>query len=227
VRKLDLSDAQITKIEDTFLQHRGKLSGLRDALEREEKQLAPLLEAQNLETMRVNAQLERVLTARNELERENTRMLLAFRSVLNIEQWKELQAMQERQEPPPPPPPSAPPPPPPPPPPPMPPNASQDEDRRVYKIGDGVKAPLVLAQPLPPYTQEARDAKIEGLVLLQATILKDGKIKDTKVIRGLGYGLDESAVQTISTRWSFKPGTLNGKAVNVRVNIEVSFRLYK
>jgi len=47
-----------------------------------------------------------------------------------------------------------------------------------------------------------------------------------KVIRGLGYGLDESAINTIATKWRFKPGSLNGQPVDVQATIEVSFRLY-
>ena len=47
-----------------------------------------------------------------------------------------------------------------------------------------------------------------------------------RVIRGLGYGLDESAINTVATKWRFKPGSLNGRPVDVQANIEVTFRLY-
>jgi TonB family protein len=94
-----------------------------------------------------------------------------------------------------------------------------------YIIGDGVKAPIALRQPLPAYTEEARQARIEGFVLIQAIIRKDGTADTFKVLRGLGYGLDESAIQTIAFKWRFKPGTLNGTPVDVYANIEVSFRL--
>lgn len=96
----------------------------------------------------------------------------------------------------------------------------------VYTVGGGVMPPVVIAQPLPLYTEEARKARIEGLVLLQAIIRKDGSVDSFKVIRGLGYGLDESAINTIATKWRFKPGTLNGQPVDVQANIEISFRLY-
>ena len=96
----------------------------------------------------------------------------------------------------------------------------------VYGVGGGVKAPTVIFQPLPLYTEDARKARVEGLVLLQAIIRKDGSVDSFKVIRGLGYGLDESAINTIATKWRFKPGTLNGQPVDVQANIEVSFRLY-
>ncbi len=95
-----------------------------------------------------------------------------------------------------------------------------------YVVGGGVKAPVVISQPLPPYTEEARKARAEGIVLIQAIIRRDGSVDSFKVLRGLGYGLDESAINTIATKWRFKPGTLNGVPVDVQANIEVTFRLY-
>ncbi len=95
-----------------------------------------------------------------------------------------------------------------------------------YVVGNGVKAPVPIFQPLPAYTEEARKARAEGIVLIQAIIRRDGTVDSFKVIRGLGYGLDESAINTIATKWRFRPGTLNGQSVDVQANIEVSFRLY-
>jgi len=95
-----------------------------------------------------------------------------------------------------------------------------------YVAGNGVKPPTAIYQPLPAYTEDARKARAEGIVLIQAVIRRDGSVDSFKVIRGLGYGLDESAINTIATKWRFKPGTLNGVPVDVQANIEVSFRLY-
>lgn len=95
-----------------------------------------------------------------------------------------------------------------------------------YVVGNGVKAPEVLVKTLPAYTEEARKARAEGIVLIQAVIRKDGTVDSFRVLRGLGYGLDESAINTIATKWRFKPGTYNGTPVDVQANIEVSFRLY-
>ena len=89
-----------------------------------------------------------------------------------------------------------------------------------------MKPPIAIFQPLPAYTEEARKARAEGIVLIQAIIRRDGSVDSFKVLRGLGYGLDESAINTIATKWRFKPGTLNGTPVDVQANIEVSFRLY-
>jgi len=95
-----------------------------------------------------------------------------------------------------------------------------------YVSGRGIKDPVVLVQTLPAYTEEARKARCEGVVLIQAVIRKDGTVDSFKILRGLGYGLDESAIQTIATKWRFRPGTLNGTPVDVYANIEVSFKLY-
>lgn len=96
-----------------------------------------------------------------------------------------------------------------------------------YIVGNGVKPPVAIYQPLPPYTAEARNAHVEGVVALVAIIRKDGTVDSFRVVRSLGYGLDESAINTIAAKWRFKPGTFNGVPVDVQANIEVSFRLYK
>jgi periplasmic protein TonB len=95
-----------------------------------------------------------------------------------------------------------------------------------FVLGPGIKEPRALIQPLPPYTEEARKAHIEGVVVLQAVILSDGTVTSFKVLKGLGYGLDDSAINTISTKWRFSPGTRNGTKVDVIANIEVRFRMF-
>jgi Gram-negative bacterial TonB protein C-terminal len=52
-------------------------------------------------------------------------------------------------------------------------------------------------------------------------VLEDGSLANLKLVRGLGYGLDESAILTIQDRWRFQPGTVDGKPVNVEANIEI------
>ena len=93
-------------------------------------------------------------------------------------------------------------------------------------MGKRLTNPQVLYEAKPSYTEEARQAGIEGIVLLQAVVRKDGTADSIKVIKNLGYGLDESAFSTIASKWRFKPGTLNGIPVDVQIYIEVSFRLH-
>jgi TonB family protein len=95
----------------------------------------------------------------------------------------------------------------------------------TYEVAAGVTAPVPIDQPVPAYSEQARKARIEGVVTIQATFRKDGSVGNLKVIRSLGYGLDESAVNTIATRWKFKPGALNGVPVDVQARIDVRFHL--
>jgi periplasmic protein TonB len=95
-----------------------------------------------------------------------------------------------------------------------------------YVVGNGVSEPIPIYSPRPNYTEEARKARMEGVLVLQAVIRKDGSVDSFKVIKGLGYGLDEISISTISTKWKFKPGTFKGVPVDVLANIEVTFRLY-
>jgi TonB family protein len=96
----------------------------------------------------------------------------------------------------------------------------------VYEKAPGLKPPRPLALPMPPYTDEARRANVEGTVVLQMIVRKDGTTDSFKVLKGLGYGLDESAINTIAKKWRFQPGTLNGTPINVRISIETTFRLF-
>jgi periplasmic protein TonB len=104
-----------------------------------------------------------------------------------------------------------------------PPNEGGDE--RIYGgPGDNVKSPTILSKEKPKYTEEARRDKIQGVVILSAVFNKDGTINDVKVIRGLGFGLDEEAVKA-ALKIRFIPGTKDGKSVNVRARLEFTFSL--
>lgn len=98
-------------------------------------------------------------------------------------------------------------------------------DGGPYRIGGGVTNPVVLVQTTPKYTDDAIKAKVQGVVFLQAVIRKNGRADSFKVIRGLGYGLEESAIREIATNWKFKPGMKDGREVDVLATIEVTFTL--
>lgn len=103
--------------------------------------------------------------------------------------------------------------------------ASMQAERKIYKIGDdGVTAPKVIHKPEPSYTPEAREAKIEGRVLLSGVLDIDGKLHEVEVKESLDAGLDQKAVEAIGT-WRFEPARKAGEPVPVAVNIEVNFRL--
>jgi len=101
---------------------------------------------------------------------------------------------------------------------------SQGAGGQVFKVGGGVSAPSVRAKVDPEYTPEAQDAKLAGTVLLSVVIGTDGIAHDINVVKPLGMGLDEKAVEAIQ-KWLFNPGMKDGEPVQVRAQIEVNFRL--
>lgn len=101
----------------------------------------------------------------------------------------------------------------------------QAQDRHVYRVSEpGVVAPRVLSKVDANYTQEARDAKIEGTVVVDVEVHPDGKAHNLKVERTLDPGLDRSALDAISA-WRFQPATKNGKPIAVKATIEINFKL--
>jgi TonB family protein len=82
----------------------------------------------------------------------------------------------------------------------------------------------VLAKNEPSYTEEARAAKIQGAVVLNVVVGEDGSPRQVSVLRSLDPGLDQKAVETVSS-WKFRPGMKDGKPVAVQAQIEVNFRL--
>ena len=98
VAQLQLSDAQIKQIEDTFLEHRLKLIDLHADVERQEAKLQPLVEADQPDEAKVSAQVELLVAARGRLEKANIMMMLAIRKQLTVEQWKKLQTLQQQRE---------------------------------------------------------------------------------------------------------------------------------
>ena len=94
----------------------------------------------------------------------------------------------------------------------------------VYKIGGGVTAPTLISKVEPEYSEEARKAKFQGTVVLYVVVDEKGLPRDLRVVRALGLGLDEKAIEAVK-KWRFRPGYLNGKAVAVAATIEVNFRL--
>jgi protein TonB len=99
----------------------------------------------------------------------------------------------------------------------------------VAKVGAQQTAttmPVLVKDVKPQYTQEAREARIQGNVLLDAVVLKDGTVGEVTVTKSLDkeHGLDDQAVKALK-QWQFKPGTKDGKPADVRVSLEMSFTL--
>ena len=94
----------------------------------------------------------------------------------------------------------------------------------VYRVGGGVSQPAVIFKVDPEYSEEARKAKYSGTVMLAVIVDAEGKARDIHVVKSLGMGLDEKAIEAVE-KWKFRPGMKGGQAVNVRATIEVNFRL--
>jgi TonB family protein len=95
----------------------------------------------------------------------------------------------------------------------------------VYRVGGGVSEPRIIYDPDPEFSEEARKAKYQGVVVLSVIVGPDGRPHDIRVARSLGMGLDEKAIEAVN-KWRFVPSMKDGRPVPVEVNIEVHFRLY-
>jgi len=89
----------------------------------------------------------------------------------------------------------------------------------------GVTEPQVIFNPEPSFSDEARKAKAQGIVLLLLVVGQDGHPYDIRVRQSLGMGLDEKAIEAVN-RWRFKPATLNGQPVATKIAVQVDFHLY-
>ncbi len=94
----------------------------------------------------------------------------------------------------------------------------------AYRMGSGITPPILRKQVRPIYTQDALSKKIEGTVVLEVVILKEGRIGDVRVVQGLGGGLNDQAI-TCVRQWVFVPAKLKGEPVNVVGDIAVDFNI--
>ena len=91
------------------------------------------------------------------------------------------------------------------------------------RVGGDVKAPVVINRVEPIYTELARQSRISGIVILEVVIDHTGVVKDVQVLKPLPFGLDQAAIDAVK-QWTFRPGTLNGQAVDVIFNLTINFR---
>ncbi len=111
---------------------------------------------------------------------------------------------------------------------------------RHYCVEDSVKGKIVETLPQYPggeaalfkhiadnlrYPALARENGIQGRVIVQFTIRKDGTVGDVKVVRGVDDSLDAEAIRVVKTLKRFTPATQNGQPVNVRYTCPITFRL--
>lgn len=93
-----------------------------------------------------------------------------------------------------------------------------------YRAGSGIQPPRLLSEVKPDYTEDARRRGLEGEVVLEIVVRRDGRVGDVRVLKGLGAGLDQQAIQAVR-RWTFASATRQGRAVDVIVEVAVEFEL--
>ena len=91
-------------------------------------------------------------------------------------------------------------------------------------VTSNVKPVEILSVPKPIYTDEARTRKIEGDVLVEVVFAASGEVKVVRVVRGLGYGLDEAA-ETAARQIRFKPAQQGGQPVDSPAIAHIKFEL--
>jgi protein TonB len=95
----------------------------------------------------------------------------------------------------------------------------------VYHIGGGISAPVPIFTPEAEFSDEARRAKYQGVCLISLIVDAQGNPQNPRVVRPLGMGLDEKALEAVR-KYKFKPAMKGNSPVPVMMSIEVNFRLY-
>ncbi|MBX7221371.1 MAG: energy transducer TonB [Blastocatellia bacterium] len=90
--------------------------------------------------------------------------------------------------------------------------------------GNANLRPSILSQVKPKYSEEARQNKVQGKVVLSVEFRADGTIGEVRIVRGLGYGLDERAIEA-ARQIRFRPAVQNGVPVTTRAKVEFTFNL--
>lgn len=92
------------------------------------------------------------------------------------------------------------------------------------RVGKTVHRPEIVGQVTPWYTEEAREARVAGTVIVESIIDREGCVRNAKVLKGLPYGLDDSALAAVKN-WTFLPATLDGKPVKVYYVLTINYQV--
>jgi len=94
----------------------------------------------------------------------------------------------------------------------------------VLQLTGDITPPEKIYYPTPRYTEEGRQARVQGVVILEAVVDTDGNVSRVKVLKGLPFGLSEEAVET-ARQWKFRPAKKAGVPVAVFLNLTIRFSL--
>jgi protein TonB len=95
--------------------------------------------------------------------------------------------------------------------------------QQAVRVGGQIKEPKKLKDVKPVYPDIAKQARVQGVVILECTISPQGKVTDVKVLRGIPL-LDAAAIDAVK-QWVYTPTLLNGVPVPVIMTVTVNFRL--
>jgi protein TonB len=104
------------------------------------------------------------------------------------------------------------------------PEGPPDGREGAMALSGNIAPPVKIFSPSPLYTEDARRAGIQGVVILEAVVDAEGSVRNVKILKGLPMGLEQAAVDAVK-KWKFKPATLNGKPVAVYYNLTINYRL--
>ncbi len=93
-----------------------------------------------------------------------------------------------------------------------------------FQPGSGIDPPVLVREVRPTYTEEARKRAIEGDVVLEIVVRRDGTVGNLRVVRSLGAGLEQKAIEAVR-QWRFGPAKRQGTPVEVMVEVAVEFKL--
>jgi len=95
----------------------------------------------------------------------------------------------------------------------------------VHRLKEGLTPPKATYSPDPEYSEQGRKGKYMSVVQIAGTVDPQGAFTDLCVTQAAGMGLDEHAMEAVS-KWKFEPATLQGEPAAIRLQVEVSFRVY-
>lgn len=103
-------------------------------------------------------------------------------------------------------------------------DSQEDENNGPIVLTPEVRVPVPISRVDPHYPDLARRTKTQGVVIVEAIIDRSGQIVDARILRDIGFGCGEAALQAVR-QWRYTPATLNGRTVSVYLTITVNFRL--
>jgi len=101
---------------------------------------------------------------------------------------------------------------------------SQSDGGTIFRLERDIKPPQVISKHEPAYNNLARLVKVQGTVILELVVNTDGGPQDFRLVRSVGFGLDEEAARVVK-EWRFQPATRGENPVALRVSVEVNYKL--